>query len=209
MKIIQIIGPDGVGKSTICSSLVDAIESDSLAATTVWMRFNHYFSKLFNALARLVGKSYYESYPWGKLGYHDYKGIVGTVYIYFVFVDHVLFDFFIKRKVIKPGFDIILIDRYVFDTIVDLFVDTGNIRLPIKLFHKYLINEKRNTTVICLSCELTEVYKRRPDVIDDKVYLRKVYGYKLVRRLFNIKTVDTGLNTVESTVAELKVEVML
>ena len=173
MKVIQVIGPDGVGKSTICSKLSEELSLKSYKSRSVWLRFNNYISKIFNAICRVFGKSYYEQYTWGKLGYHDYQGVIGSAYIILVFIDHVFFHNFIKKSKIKSDVDYNVIDRYVFDTVVDLYVDTGNIRLPLKLFSFFINKELAESFVYCLKCNYEIVVSRRADIADDKVYGKK------------------------------------
>ncbi|OLQ76113.1 hypothetical protein BIT28_19050 [Photobacterium proteolyticum] len=206
MKVIQVIGPDGVGKSTICSQLTDQLSMNSYKSRSVWLRFNNYISKIFNAICRLFGKSYYEQYTWGKLGYHDYQGSLGNLYIILVFLDHIIFHTFVRRSKIRTDVDFNVIDRYVFDTVVDLYVDTNNIRLPLVLFSSFIKKELRESLVYCLKCDYDIVVSRRSDIADDKVYSKKLEGYKIIRRLYGITSIDTGVNEVMESVNLIKKE---
>jgi thymidylate kinase len=192
MKKIIISGPDGTGKSTISKMLINFYKKKGLKVKYVWLRFNHYFSKIINFVGRISGKSYYENYEWGKVGYHDYKGIFGKFYIYSVYLDHKIFLKFFSKKYFNNKSDVVIIDRYIIDIMVDLIVDTDEKELVIKLFKKYLEDEIRNNDIYILECNPEIVFQRRPDVKYDKKYLKKVKAYNILKNEFGLKSLNTG-----------------
>ena len=68
MKNIMLSGPDGTGKSTIASAVIKELSNENIVLVHVWLRFNHYLARVVNFLGRVSGKSYYETYSWGKSG---------------------------------------------------------------------------------------------------------------------------------------------
>ena len=191
MNNIMISGPDGTGKSTIINRLHHIIGYE-----VVWLRFNHYLAKGINGIGRFLGKSYREEYSWGMVGYHDYHGVFGVLYIYAVFIDQWLFRVFLKNKKINKQNDY-LIDRYIVDVIADLIVDTQNMALVLKLFERQLKNELANARCFILKCDPLIVFSRRPDVSNDRKYLDKVSAYEYISARYNIEVIDTGKNEVD------------
>lgn len=166
-NVIYIYGLDGSGKSTVCKRLVELFNKKGIRATYKWMRFNHYFSKPINAIARLIGLSYYKIYRDGtKIGYHCYykSRFISIAYYISTFIDTViassikiwLSQFINKRTLV--------IDRFVFDTIVDLAIDTKDPNLLSnhwgRLFSKLL---PAYTVTIYLGINDDVVLRRRPD----------------------------------------------
>jgi len=192
-RIIMISGPDGTGKSTISKKLIEYYQNKNLNVKYVWLRFNHYFSKVVNFFGRMLGKSYYENYFWGRVGYHDYEGIFGKVYVYAVYLDHIIFRTFFRKRYFNNKFDVMIVDRYIVDIMADLIVDTNEKKLIKKLFGKYLEYEKKCSDIYILECNPNVVFSRRPDVQDDKKYLKKVDAYKYLKSEFKLESLNTEL----------------
>jgi len=186
-KSIMISGPDGTGKSTIINELHKELEFE-----VVWLRFHHYFSKIVNLVGRILGKSYRAEYSWGKVGYHDYYGVFGVIYILAVYVDHLIFRLLIKNKKFKKNKNY-LVDRYILDVIADLIVDTKNYKMVFVLFDRFVKKELLAFDSFILECDINIVIGRRKDIKDDKKYLDKINAYKVISHKYNIDTINTGL----------------
>lgn len=202
MKNIMLSGPDGTGKSTIASALISRLNESNLELSHVWLRFNHYLAKFINMAGRITGKSYYASYSWGKLGYHDYNGIIGFFYIIAVYLDHLIFNTFIRNRYLQSHKNY-LIDRFIIDIIADLIVDTNRSKMIFFLFGSFLKKELKLAHAFILKCDKEIVIKRRIDISDDKRYDAKISAYKLIASRFDINTIDSGLLTVEESVDEI------
>ena len=197
----MLSGPDGTGKSTISLQLKNHFEEKKLTVKSTWLRFNHYFAKLVNVIGRLTGKSYYEKYEWGKVGYHEYKGLIGYLYIFAVYFDHIIFRLFLRKKnLVNNGADVLIIDRYIFDIMADLIVDTGKYELVLALFSPFAKKELKSSKSFILRCDPDIVMSRREDIKDDKSYedKRKAYAFLAVR--LNIQELDTGELSVEEII---------
>lgn len=199
MNNIILSGPDGTGKSTILKALQDNYNSKGISSNQIWLRFNHYFSRLINLIGRISGKSYYNKYEWGKIGYHDYEGIIGFFYVIFIFIDHVIFLIFFKSNYLKKN-QFYLIDRYIVDTMADLIVDTGRKNLVYFLFGPLLKRELILSHFFILECDKENVFKRRPDILHDKKYNYKIKAFNEISSKYNIVKIDTGRNSVIETV---------
>ena len=202
MKNIMLSGPDGTGKSTIANAVIRRLNESNNIVSHVWLRFNHYSAKFINMVGRLTGKSYYETYSWGKLGYHDYNGFIGVLYIIAVYIDHLFFNIFFRKRHLKPNKNY-LIDRFIIDIIADLIVDTKRSNMVFFLFGPFLRKELKLSHAFILKCDKEIVISRRRDILDDKSYDAKIAAYKLIASRFRIKTLDSGILTIRDLVNEV------
>ena len=202
MKNIMLSGPDGSGKSTIANALISRLNESNHDLSHVWLRFNHYLAKFTNMVGRITGKSYYESYSWGKLGYHDYYGIIGFFYIITVYIDHLIFITFLRKKYLKPNKKY-LIDRFIIDIIADLIVDTNRSKIIFFLFGPFLKKELKLAHAFILKCDKKIVIKRREDILNDKKYNTKISAYNLIASRFDITTIDSGYLTINESVNKI------
>jgi len=201
MNKIMISGPDGTGKSTISVSLERYYQSKGISVKSVWLRFNHYFAKLINIIGRITGKSYYENYSWGKVGYHNYHGIIGYFYIFSVYFDHIIFRILLRKKHLEEkGIDVLIIDRYILDIMADLIVDTAKNELILKLFLPFAKKELEVSNAFILKCSPEIVISRREDIKDDKSWDAKRKAYSYLANKLNITEIDTGTLEVEEIV---------
>lgn len=195
----MLSGPDGTGKSTIANEVICRLNESNNNVSHVWLRFNHYLAKLINIVGRVTGKSYYEKYSWGKLGYHDYKSLIGFFYVIAVYIDHIIFNAFLRKRYLKLNKNY-LIDRFIIDIIVDLIVDTNRSKMVFFLFFPFLKKELKLAHTFILKCEKEIVVSRRKDILDDKSYDAKIAAYNLIATRFNITIIDTGQLSVEESV---------
>jgi len=200
MKNIMLSGPDGTGKSTISDSVINSFSEKGITFIHVWLRFSHYTAKVVNLIGRITGRSYYENYSWGKVGYHNYNGIIGFLYIISVYLDHILFQIFFKKKNLKSDTRY-LIDRYIIDIVADLIVDTNKTKLIFFLFGPFLKNELKKTNAYILKCDKNVVISRRPDINDDKSYDKKIIAYDKIASKFNITQLNTGKMSIDMIVS--------
>jgi thymidylate kinase len=189
-RVIYIYGPDGSGKSTICRELVRILEKNGIKATHRWMRFNHYISKVINALGHLTGLSYYVTYPNGtKIGYHDYhkSRLIRIVYYLATIWDAYLATLFKLWIPLLINRKVIILDRFIFDIIADLSIDARNPDLLSswleKLF-KMLLPSK--TVSIYIDTDKEVIFNRRPDTQWDKNFPQRMELYKKIHKTNSI-----------------------
>ena len=202
IKNIMLSGPDGVGKSAISSELKMYYKSHDIEAEIIWARFHHYFQKVVNFFARMIGKSYDENYTWGRDNYHDYYGFIGVIYIFAAFMDHIIFKVFIKRRLIKKNI-VCILDRYIVDIVADLIVDTKNLKLIFFLFDRFIRKELNSFNAFVLECDINIVESGRIDIKDDKKYLDKIEAYKLISDKYSINKINTGINSISENVQKI------
>jgi hypothetical protein len=203
MKSIVISGPDGTGKSSIIQELRNRLQGEDnngeSQINVLWLRFNHYTAKIINMLGRVLGKSYRETYEWGIIGYHNYEGFFGRIYITAVFFDHMILDRIMTRRFIGTE-ETYLIDRYILDIAADLIVDTCNPKYVFQLFDNTIRFNMTIMSMFILECPYDITIKRRPDIIDDKKYASKVNAYKLLADKYDIKIINTGILSINESI---------
>ena len=198
MKNIMLSGPDGTGKSTISAAVINSFLEKGIRFSHIWLRFNHYTAKIINLFGRISGKSFRVSYKWGKIGYHNYTGIFGAVYIFCVYIDHLIFNLIIKKSKIIKG-EHYLIDRYLIDIVADLIVDTQNNDLVYWCFDKHLKLELKKSNAFILECDEEIVKSRRVDIIDDVVYTQKINAYNEIAIRYDIPKINTGILSIKES----------
>jgi len=204
-NIIYICGPDGSGKSTLSRQLVKTLAKRNIKTTYRWMRFNHITSKLVNAIGRLSRLSQKVTYNGNVIvGYHLYykSALISWLYILSTIIDlYLVYPFKIFLPII--GGRVVVIDRFVYDILVDLMVDTritnlherwpGNIlRMAIPV----------NSVCFFLDVDIDTIRDRRPDTAYDRTQKQRCELYKILSKDLNIHTLNNNLE-VESTLTAI------
>ena len=200
-KLICIIGPDGTGKSTQVNLLINSLNKKGIKYEYQWLRFHHFLSLPVLALARLLGLSEVKTLENGeKVGYHYfYKSKI----ISFFYSLTLLFDTFIFTviKVYIPIYLLkknIIYDRFIYDTLIDLMISTGNCDAYKTIFGSSFIKlVPKKSRVIMLIANENNLRDRREDVNHDKTLRLKIKLYNRLSRLYDITVIDAALNIEE------------
>lgn len=186
MVAIVISGPDGVGKSTIAREVCRVVDGSGVKAVMKWSRYNHFFAKVVNLLGRVLGKSYRETIHDVVVGYHDYSGVFGYLYIAAVFLDHIfaVLAFCFKALNWRRHY---IYDRFLLDAVADLMVDTGRGRLILCLFAPLLKVASYFASFHIIQCKYEIVCERRPDVCFDKRYKARTDAYALISKAYTVR----------------------
>lgn len=197
-KLICVIGPDGTGKSTQVNLLINSLNKKGIKYEYQWLRFHHFFSLPVLAMARLIGLSEVKTLEnGGRIGYHYfYKSkIISFLYSTSLLFDTVIFTIlkvYIPIYILKKN---IIYDRFVYDTLIDLMISTGNYetyrKITGKLFTKLV--PKRSNIIMLLTNE-TALKNRREDIKHDKSLILRIKLYRQLSKIYNIKTVDASLS---------------
>jgi len=204
--LIIISGADGTGKSTIVDGLSKHLSEEG-DTRTFWLRFINFSSKIINMFGRLIGKSYVERHSWGKVGYHDYDGLIGYLYIYCCYVDHLIFyPIFLFRNRRSIGSTNIhhIYDRYLLDTMADLIVDTKKDQLVLDLFFNLVKRLQSRANLIIITCNEQTIVSRRPDIKDDKKFTLRLDAFSKISATFKIRILDTSSGSIEQNIESLK-----
>ena len=135
-QLISVSGIDGSGKTTI----IDALSSDLLAkgrkVRVVWLRYNHYLTKIILGFGRLFGYTVFEQYPECRVSYHEFyrSKLLSHAFIWLTWIDTALTTLILVRipSLFSPRLTIC--DRWIPDILIDLEIDT---RLDLRAGHAY------------------------------------------------------------------------
>lgn len=203
-RLIAICGVDGAGKTTVLRALQARLESEGILTRHVWSRFRNYASKPLLALARLTGHNRKEQHPGFRIGYHRFQA---TAYAR-PFLALQAFDAALDAGLRYRGPGLILADRCLLDTLVDLAVDTGLDELIMdRLAPRLKCFLPRPALAIVMTRSPGRIATARPDAIADRHFARRraLYG-RLARQLglpviANDGSVDDAVDAILAVIA--------
>lgn len=184
-RLIAIMGPDGSGKSSISKTVVEKLSTESPNVMYVWCRFE---SKLLGFLLRANSKvagfqgDFRESYE----ARSENKSRLLTnsplkwLYLSFIVISYMM-D--LSRKVARPlsAGHLIISDRYIYDTIVDLWADFGMKDKYLSFFIPMLVNIAPSPRFVFWVDVPEEIsMKRKNDVPNIEYVAIRRKGYELL-----------------------------
>lgn len=185
-RVIYVMGIDGSGKTTVVEWLARTLQDQGYNVDVQWLRFNHVLSKPLLAFCRIVGLTRYENKNGVRVGYHDFyrSRIISWLFVLFQFLD----AFRVKLTRVLPRLrskrSVVILDRYVYDILIDLMIDTRIEELDRKWMGHALISLlPEGTMVLPLVREQGALLSVRPESEVDNNFLRRLELYeKLVER---------------------------
>lgn len=125
-RVICVSGIDGSGKSTLVDWIADRARDAGQEPVVLWLRFNHVLTKPLLALCRLIGLTRYEVVDGIRVGYHDFfrSRLVAWTFVLLQYVDALRVRWFCIGPKLGDPRKVLILDRYVYDILVDLGVDT-------------------------------------------------------------------------------------
>lgn len=206
-KLISIIGPDGSGKTTQAHLLIDYLKNRGLNYEYKWLRFNHFFSLPVLGIARLMGLSEMITLENSqRIGYHYfYKSkIISWFYYVTLFIDTLIITIIKVYIPIKIFNRKIISDRFIYDTIIDLMISTGNNGLYYekwgRLFSHLIPSD--SSSILLISDEIT-LRSRRSNVKYDKNLGKKIELYSKVASKFGIPVINSN-----KSIETIKIEIL-
>jgi thymidylate kinase len=190
-SLICIIGVDGTGKTTHANMLVNFFKKNGIPCRYVWFRFFHFLSLPLLAYCRLFGLTIYEANNGEKIGRHEfYKSkTISILYPYVLFIDMLPAYLF---KIILPlnlG-SVIICDRFIFDTLVDLMINLNNFSINKTIIGRlYLMLVPKNTKVVLLDLNESIIRKRRTDLARDQSLEARRIAYHQLAKDLNVPTI--------------------
>jgi len=126
-RVIYVMGIDGSGKTTVVENLSKLLEDKGYHVYAEWLRFNHVLSKPLLGFCRLVGLTRYEKKDGIRIGYHEFhrSKVISWLYIYLQYLDALRVRIFRIDPKIRQKNCVLILDRFVYDIIIDLMIDTG------------------------------------------------------------------------------------
>ena len=173
-QIISISGVDGCGKTTIIKGVRSVLETRGHKTSCVWLRYNHYLTKIFHVFCRLSGFTRYEWHNGVRVGYHEFyrSPPISFLAIVLNFIDTLIVSFFLVYIPALFTKRIIICDRWVVDILIDLQVDTrkhlGTDSFWGQMFLKLVPN---NAKCFVILRDASMIEAARPEHAYDKNYI--------------------------------------
>lgn len=194
-KLIYVMGIDGSGKSAVSEHLAMKFREKGYDVDVIWLRFNHVISKPLLGLCRLLGYTKYETCDGIRVGYHNFhrSKIISYLFIAFQYLDAVRVKYTKIIPIIKKPNHILILDRYIYDILIDVAVDTGKSNLLSswvgKKFKKLL---PEDAITILVRRSLSEVLEVRPEGKVDRNFESRFRCYEELRNEASICTIDNN-----------------
>lgn len=173
-RVVSVSGLDGCGKTTIIEALRQEFEARGMPASYIWLRYNHYFTRLLHGFCRLIGYTKYENHNDMKIGYHEFhhSQLISWVAIMLNLVDTFLATLIYVYLPLLFTRRIILCDRWVFDIIVDMAVDTRKELTPLPWWgNAFLWLVPQSARCFLIQRNRKALEEARPENIFDRNYL--------------------------------------
>jgi thymidylate kinase len=208
-KIIYVMGIDGSGKSTIAEHLANKYREDGFDVDILWLRFNHVITKPLLAFCRLVGLTKYETVNGIRVGYHNFhkSSIISTLFVFFQYLDAKRVKYTKIMPRIKAGNQVLILDRYIYDILIDVAVDTGDEDIfKTRMADRFRNLLPENTIAILVQRDLKDVLVFRPEGEVDRNfesryrYFQKLENESGIHTIMNDKSLDDLLNEAEKLV---------
>lgn len=180
-KIIYIMGIDGSGKTTVSEHLEKLLRERGYKVNVMWLRFNHVITKPLLAICRLLGLTQYKDHGGIRVGYHNFyrSRIVSWLFVLLQYFDAVRVKYLRILPKMRGGDSVLILDRYIYDILIDVMVDTRIENLDEglvgKAFRKLIPEEALSLLV---DRDLAKVLEVRPEGRVDRNFELKYQYYK-------------------------------
>lgn len=140
-RVAYVMGIDGSGKTTVTEYLARAYEKEGYDVDVIWLRFNHVLTKPLLGLCRLLGLTRYEMIDGIRVGYHEFyrSKLVSWAFVYLQYLDALRVTWSVLRPRQKNNNKAVILDRFVYDILIDLMIDTRIEQLDTKWIGRKLI----------------------------------------------------------------------
>ena len=200
--VICISGIDGSGKTSIIDGVRQELDNDGWNTQYVWLRYNHYLTKILLVFCRLIGLTRYE-YPNGvRVGYHDFyrSRLVSVLFIAFTYIDTLLVSTLLVYLPSLFTTRALVCDRWVLDIMIDLEIDT-RINFPAggRLERLFLGLLPANAQCYLIQREQEEVLQCRPENLHDRNFPQRWELYAKYAERTWVTVVDNN-STIDKSV---------
>ena len=202
-RFVGLIGVDGSGKTFLLDRLSDGLRRAGVPHRRVWSRFRNYLSKPLLAAARLTGHNRKEQIDGVRIGYHEFAQARPLAFLFLGLqvLDQAL-DLVLRYR-LPWRRELVVGDRCVLDTLVDLAVDTGLDDLVIDRIGPPLLRLlPRPRLAVLVSRPAALIRESRPDALLDRNFARRRALYERLAGRFGIPVLDNA-GSPEAALAEL------
>ncbi len=203
-RLVALAGVDGGGKTYLLNALQKRLDLNGVPHRHVWSRFRNYLSKPLLALARITGHNRKEELDGVRTGYHDFVGRpwLAWPFLCLQVIDTVLDGWWRYHR----GHDrrLILADRCIYDTLVDLAVDTGLDDVVFGPLGHWLARRLPSPHLaVVLTRPVAAIRADRPDVLLDRNFARRRALYRRLAQKFRLPELEND-DTAEAVLDRLE-----
>lgn len=204
-RIISVSGIDGSGKTTIIEQIVTDLRAENIDAKYVWLRYNHYLTKLLLGLCRLMKLTVYENHNGVRVGYHEFfkSRIVSFLFVVTTWIDTALATLVRVYIPVLAGRTVVC-DRWVPDILIDLELDTRWSGRAKKIAEKWFYSLVPGAaTLLVVSRGFDDVKAARDEHEYDRNFKQRFELYNLLASSGRCQLID-NTGTIENTVNQAK-----
>lgn len=190
-RMVALTGTDGAGKTFLLHGLQRRMDAAGVPHRHVWTRFRNYLSKPLLGATRLSGHNRKEDFGGGSIGYHEFAGRswLAWPFLCLQVLDN-LFDIW-WRYHRSADQRVVVADRCVYDTLVDLAIDTGLDDVVFgPLGHRLVAMLPAPRLVVVLNRPVAAMRIHRPDVLLDRNFARRRALYQRLAQEFRLPVLE-------------------
>lgn len=207
MKYIIISGIDGSGKTTIINNLQKYLSDEGYETSYIWLRFNHYFTKLLNATARVLKLSVKTHNEMGTVWQHQFykSSLFCWIYINGTYIDTWISRLKLWKKS-NNRIDFLICDRWINDILIDLGTKTHNKDfLSTKWYSRFKKIIPENSIQFVIYRDIHSVMDCRLENRIDPDFPLRMALYEKLKSEYNIHIINNNQSIEESIHQIIKV----
>jgi len=191
MKIIIVSGVDGSGKSTQLALLNRYLRARGFRVKYLWLRWFAVLTYSLYFYARLMRRIIVVRTRSRPVHVHAFwiDPLLRYLYPRLLLLDLILWFTLNKLAVCMKGYDILLIDRFILDVLMDLLWEVREAKLLrctlIRSMWKYV------KSTIILTVDPREAVKRKSDIVSLREVIFKKKCFEIIAKYLGIPILDT------------------
>lgn len=182
-RVIYVMGIDGSGKTTISEHIAEVLKNRGKQVEVRWLRFNHVMSKPLLGFCRLIGLTRYENINGIRVGYHEFyrSRIIAWLFVYLQYLDAVLATRLHVRASLADERRVLILDRFVYDILIDLMIDTRIDKLDQTWIGRKLVSlMPEHSVTIPVIRGVDELLEARPESRVDRNFSDRLKLYEQI-----------------------------
>jgi len=202
-RLIAFFGPDGTGKSTHATLLVNHLQLHKNKVKKIWIRSPHTLAFLLSRFFVKIGFCRVVSNPFGKKTKLPAVHLNRLIRLFWSVTELASVMPVILFRVYVPLFQgyTVIAERYVVDTIVTVAYYTNDLCFLQSRTARILLSfVPKKTVFIHLDSDNSTIIKRRGRIVDSHDFIKfQRMGYKIMGNSVEALFVDTSNLSVEQT----------